>query len=87
MEANKQKLALYIEGKTGPFSDDMTIYVNNQNIIEGTITSSLPSNNFSGVYKGIKIDAECSLFATGGFNMMHKCLLFLDGKKADELTF
>lgn len=87
MEVNKQKLALYIAGSTGPYSDDMAVYVNNQKIAEGKITSSLPSTNFSGVYNGINVDAECSVYATGGLNMMHKCLLFLDGKKKDELTF
>jgi len=87
MEVNNQKLSLYVAGKTGPYSDDMAIYVNNQKIAEGAITSSLPSTNFSGVYNGINIDAECSVFATGGLNMMHKCLLFLNGKKSDELTF
>lgn len=87
MDVNKQKLSLYVAGRTGPFSDNMAIYVNNQKIAEGQITSSLPSTNFSGVYNGINIDAECSLYATGGFNMMHKCLLYLNGKKKDELVF
>ena len=87
IDMNNQKLSVYATGKTGPFSDDIQIFVNDQKIAEGVISSASTSTNFSGVYNGARIDAECSAFATGGINMAHKCLIFVDGKKGDEITF
>lgn len=68
-------------------SDKITIYINDKEIASGTLTVVATRKTFSAIYEGRKIDAECSTSNDGGIQTGHKCVIYIDGKKTDELSF
>jgi len=81
-----KEYSIYATG-TGKLSIDIAIYINNQAVINDTLFAYNPIANFSGKYNKIKVDAECKNVNTGSDVLSRQCLVFMNGRKAADLSF
>ena len=85
-EKNKEKLSIQAVGNTGNFSTEIVLYVNGQEVAKGATTTFSSTANLSGMYKNIKIDADCKSVAVG--SLLHReCTVYADSEKVADLSF
>lgn len=73
--------------ESGTLSVEITVTINGQAIANGTLSDLKPSDNFTGMFEGRNILAECSLVNTGQFTYGHECIVFVDNERAAQLSF
>jgi hypothetical protein len=80
--SDKLEWSIFAKASNGYFSDQISIFINDKEIFNGSVTMFSPHINFSETYEGRKIDADCSAMGP-----LHKCDIFIDGTKITELSF
>ncbi len=86
-DSNSAKWSISAKASTNGFNDIISIFINEQKVAEGNISIMTPRKNFTGTYKGKKIDAECMAANDVGIMTGHKCTIYIDSNKVTELSF
>ena len=75
-----------ISGELNQFSNGVVIKINNQSVIQGSLSLLTSDGEFSGTYEGRPVNASC-LTSMGLFSNKTNCFVFINGEKAATLTF
>lgn len=86
-ESEETEWALFAKANSGAFSDQIFIYINDEQVAQGTLSIMNPRTNIIGTYRDKKIDAECMATEDGGMMTGHKCTIYINSKKVSELSF
>lgn len=81
-----EKLSIHAVGNVGNVSTEITVFVNGQAVATGSTNLVKPVVNMTGMYKRIKIDAECKTVAVGSI-ARRECSVYADSQKAADLSF
>lgn len=75
-----------ISGEMNQFTNSVAIKINNQLVINKTLSLFAGDGEFSGSYEGKPVTASC-LTSMGLFANKVNCFVFISGEKAATLTF
>lgn len=75
-----------ISGEMNQLSNGVVIKINNQSIINGTLSIFSGDGEFSGSYEGKPVSASC-VTSMGLLSNKTNCFVFVSGEKAATLTF
>jgi hypothetical protein len=75
-----------ISGDMNQFTNSVVIKINNQVVIDKTLSILTGDGEFSGKYDGKPVTATC-LTSMGLFQNKINCFVFISGEKAATLTF
>jgi hypothetical protein len=78
---------IYVKTLARPTDCDIFLYVNDQEIAKGTVSSIRPTTAFSGTYEGVKIDAECGGGKTRDLFTIDRCIIYVKDQKVVELSY
>jgi hypothetical protein len=87
VKVNNHQYSIYVKAIDHPSYCDISLYVNDSEIAKGTVNMNRTTTILSGKYNGTRIEAECFAVATGGLSAAQKCIIFVAGKKVDELSY
>lgn len=77
------KWAIAGKAVAGAEGDNITISINETNVISGEVSKQKPEKEFKGSYEGYDVYAKCKL-ASGG---THTCTVLIDSEMAGQLSF
>ncbi|PIE60090.1 MAG: hypothetical protein CSA32_00540 [Desulfobulbus propionicus] len=86
LDPNHSEWKIHATADTGSFGSAISIFINNENVINGDLNITTGIGHFSGSYEGKTIDAECSLDQRG-IGMFNRCKIFIDSEEFTEFTF
>ena len=75
-----------ISGEMNHFTNRITIKINNNVVIDGTLSFLSGDGEFFGYYESKQVTASC-MTSMGSFSEKTNCFVFVDGEKAATLTF